>query len=198
MPDYYQKNFREYFDKTFHIDPSPFLTPVVQRLSPGDTILDVGCGSGRDLLWLKNRGFSAIGFEGSPGLAELARENIGCPVIEGNFEHYDFSPLSVDSILLSGSLVHIPHCELQKVIGNIFAALNPGGISFLSLKEGCGTKTDAEGRLFYLWEDEDLQRIFASLHLDVLDFSRQVSVMGTGEVWLGYMVKSAEGFLQIR
>jgi len=31
----------------------------------------VGCGSGRDLLWLKNRGFKVIGFERPKGLAEL-------------------------------------------------------------------------------------------------------------------------------
>jgi len=34
---------------------------------------ELGCGSGRDLLWLKNRGFHVIGFERSPGLAELCR-----------------------------------------------------------------------------------------------------------------------------
>jgi len=38
----------------------------------------VGCGSGRDLLWMKKQDFDVIGFERSPGLAELARENAGC------------------------------------------------------------------------------------------------------------------------
>ncbi len=69
----------------------------------------MGCGSGRDLLWLKERGFKVMGFERSEGLAELARKNSGCEVIEGDFETFDFSPLSFDAVIASGSLVHVPH-----------------------------------------------------------------------------------------
>jgi SAM-dependent methyltransferase len=191
MQDFYNEHFKDYFDKTYHIDPSSFLTPVVQRLSPGDTILDVGCGSGRDLLWLKNRGFSAIGFEGSPGLADLARTHSGCSVIEGDFEQYDFSGLSVDAIILSGALVHVSHGNLPRVLENIFRALKPGGLAFVSLKEGTGMKTDSAGRVFYLWEEKGLRRLFDFLDLGVLDFSRKASVIGTGEIWLGYVLKTS-------
>ncbi|MGA9179151.1 MAG: methyltransferase domain-containing protein, partial [Desulfobacterales bacterium] len=81
MSDYYQKNYTAYHEKTFSIDPSSFLTPLAQRLPPEAFILDVGCGSGRDLLWMKKRGFEVIGFERSEGLAELARNNADCEVI---------------------------------------------------------------------------------------------------------------------
>ena len=86
MPDFYQENFKAYHQKTFSIDPSSFLEPLARRLPAEAFILDVGCGSGRDLLWMKKRGFDVIGFERSPGLAELARDNVGCEVIEGDFE----------------------------------------------------------------------------------------------------------------
>ena len=56
------------------MDPSSFLQPFASHLAEGSLILDVWCGSGRDLLWLKNRGFKVIGFERSKGLAELARD----------------------------------------------------------------------------------------------------------------------------
>jgi len=75
MPDFYQENYKSYHEKTFLIDPSSFLEPLARRLPPEAFILDVGCGSGRDLVWMKKRGFEVIGFERSPGLAELAREN---------------------------------------------------------------------------------------------------------------------------
>jgi SAM-dependent methyltransferase len=109
MFDYYQKNFKEYHKKTFNIDPSSFLLPLSEKLSPGTCILDIGCGSGRDLLWFRQRGFEVLGFERSHGLACLARKNVGCEVIEGNFRTYDFSRLSVDAIMLVGALVHLPH-----------------------------------------------------------------------------------------
>ena len=100
-----------YHEATFHIDPASFLRPLAVRLPPGALILDVGCGSGRDLRWLRHRGFRAIGLERSPGLASLARENGRCPVLEADFSVFDFSPLRVDAILLVGAFVHVPHGE---------------------------------------------------------------------------------------
>ena len=77
MVDFYQKNHKEYFESTVGIDPSTFLSPLADRLSPGAKILDIGCGSGRDLLWLKNLGFKVAGFERSSSLATLAQEHAG-------------------------------------------------------------------------------------------------------------------------
>ena len=88
--DFYQKKYKAYHEKTFSIDPSSFLEPLVKKLPAEAFILDVGCGSGRDLLWIKKQGFEGIGFERSLGLAQLARENVGCEVIDGDFETYDF------------------------------------------------------------------------------------------------------------
>ena len=189
MSDFYQQNYREYHKKTFRIDPSSILLPPARRLAPGSVILDAGCGSGRDLLWLKNRGFHVTGFERSPGLAELARENAGCEVIQGDFELYDFSGFSADAIVLTGALVHIPHRRFRKVFENITAGLKNRGYVLVSLKEGTGKKTGSDGRIFYLWQDGDLRELFADSGFAVLDFSRQGSVMGTGEVWLGYVLR---------
>lgn len=191
MSDYYIKHFREYFQKTVHADPSSFLIPLAQRLSPGDKILDVGCGSGRDLLWFKNMGFSPVGFERSSGLADLARKHSRCSVIEGDFEQYDFSTLSFDAVVFSGALVHVPFGSFSKVLEDILLALKPRGFCFLSLKEGTGIKTDSAGRAFYLWKDRSLRPVFDCLHLDVLGLSRQASIIGTGEIWLGYILQKA-------
>lgn len=191
MSDYYQRNFKKYHEKTFFIDPSNFLSPLVKRLAPGSGILDVGCGSGRDLLWLKKQGFKVKSFERSPGLVEIAKENTGCEVIEGDFELYDFSILSVDAIVLVGALVHIPHGKIKKILDRITQALCSHGRLFVSLKEGEGTNTDSYGRVFYLWQDKDLRALFTELGFRVLEFLRQISKIGTDEVWLGYVLEKA-------
>ena len=188
MQDYYQKNYQAYHEKTFSIDPSSFLKPLAQRLPAEAFILDVGCGSGRDLLWMKKRGFDVIGFEQSPGLAELARDNAGCEVIEGDFETYDFSSILVDAVMLVGALVHVPHERFSKVFGNITSAIPDDGSVLITLKEGSGDLTAPDGRTFYLWEDPKLRELFDSLGFKVCDFASAVSKTGSGDIWMSYVL----------
>lgn len=56
MPDFYIEHYKAYHEKTFSIDPTSFLEPLARRLPPEAFILDVGSGSGRDLLWMKKSG----------------------------------------------------------------------------------------------------------------------------------------------
>jgi len=188
MPDYYQKNYKAYHEKTFSIDPSSFLDPFAKRL-PGDAfVLDVGCGSGRDLLWMKKQGFEAIGFERSPSLAQLARENTGCEVIDGDFETYDFSLFLVDAIMLVGALVHVPYEGFSKVFENITAAISKHGIVLITLKEGDEVRTDPDGRTFYLWQDPKIRSVFDTLGFAVCDVSKSVSKTGSKDVWMSYVL----------
>ena len=188
MSDYYQKNYKAYHEKTFFIDPTSFLAPLAQRLSPEAFVLDVGCGSGRDLLWMKKQGFDVIGFERSPGLAELARDNAGCEVIEGDFETYDFSSIFVDGVVLVGALVHVPHERFSEVFKNITASISRRGNVLITLKEGQGDRIDADNRTFYLWEDPKAREMFDALGFKVCDFSSSVSKTGSGDVWLSYVL----------
>jgi len=189
MSDFYRENYKTYDQRTFTIDPSPFLGPFRQALPSGASILDIGCASGRDLVWFKKKGFAVTGFEKSPGLANLARKNAQCDVIEGDFETFDFSILSFDAILSAGAFVHVPHARLPEVIKSISRALRKNGYFYISLKEGEGTKTDDTGRTFYLWQDSDLRGIFERLGFAVLNYQTSESVMNSKDVWLGYVLR---------
>lgn len=188
MMDYYQQHSQAYHIRTFSIDPASFLNPLVKHLTPGAMILDVGCGSGRDLKWLEDRGFRVTGFERSPGLAALARENVGCTVIEGDFENYDFSLHQADALLLCGALVHIPHERFGAVFKNILKALNQGGRLLISLKEGSGANVNGEGRTFYYWQRAELEAIFVNRGLKVLEFNTNVSRINQRDTWLSYVL----------
>jgi len=188
MSNYYQKNYKAYHEKTFSIDPTSFLAPLAQRLPADAFVLDVGCGSGRDLLWMKKRGFDVIGFERSDGLAELARDNVGCEVIQGDFETYDFSSIFVDAIMLVGALVHVPHERFSEVFKNITASISRRGNVLITLKEGQGDRIDADNRIFYLWEDPKAREVFDTLGFKVCDFSTSVSKTGSGDFWMSYVL----------
>ena len=189
MSGYYQKNYKAYHEKTFSIDPSSFLEPLARRLPAEAFILDVGCGSGRDLLWMKKRGFEVIGFERSPGLAERARNNAACEVIEGDFEIYDFSSILVDAVMVVGALVHVPHERFSRVFENITSTISQNGSVLITLKEGSGDLTDSDGRIFYLWEDQKARELFDTMRFKVCDFSTSVSKTGSRDVWLSYVLE---------
>ena len=187
--DYYQKCFEEYHERTFHVNPESFLMPLVKKLKPGARILDIGCGSGRDLLWMKQRGFQVIGFERSPGLADLVRKNTGCEIIQGDFESYDFSQFQADALVLIGAMVHVPHEKLSDVLGKVLKAVRPDGHLLVSLKQGKGKKESPDGRIFYLWEDNELRRTFKKLKCRVSEYFVQVSSIGENDIWLGYVLE---------
>jgi SAM-dependent methyltransferase len=54
------QDFKKYCSETFSIDPTSFLGLLLKYLPAGASILDIGCGFGRDLLWFKNKGFGKI------------------------------------------------------------------------------------------------------------------------------------------
>ncbi|MBW1890459.1 MAG: class I SAM-dependent methyltransferase [Deltaproteobacteria bacterium] len=201
-PDFYQAHYRAYHDRTFPVDATPFLNPFQKRLPRGATVLDVGCGSGRDLLWLNQRGFAVVGLERSPGLADLARKHVGCKVIQADFENFDFSSLAVDAVMMSGSLVHVPHVRLPVVLARILRACHPGQGSdqalagsspkmpkhvYISLKEGRTTKKFADGRIFYLWKRQTVLSMLEQQGLTVLEVLQTVSPLRAEDVWLAFI-----------
>ena len=203
MSDYYQNHAAAYFERTKEADSSGFLGPLVRCLPAGARILDVGCGGGRDLAWLKSRGFEVCGFEGSAALAALASRHAACKVVEADFEAFDFRTLPVDAVILVGALVHLAPPRLPEVLERILGALGSwsvdGGWAYVSLKEGRGARRDPDGRRFYLWRDEDLRTVFKNLGLTVHHFAGSPSVLGTGEKWLGYVLRAdADRVLTLR
>lgn len=189
MTDYYHTHFSTYHEKTFYTDPEPFLAPFAKTIAKGCSILDVGCGSGRDLCWLKSREFKVSGFERSPGLAGLARKNAGCRVVEGDFETFAFSTFSVDAIICIGSLVHLPPPDLPMVIAHISAGLSsPESMLFITLKQGTGTTDDTLGRRFFLWQDRDIENLINKMKFKLCDITHTTSEIGTK--WLGVSVQN--------
>lgn len=190
--NYYTDHFQEYHNRTFMVDPSPFLSLLTRHLPGRATVLDVGCGSGRDLCWLSRRGYSVTGFERSPGLARLAGQNSGCHVIEGDFHNHDFSRITFDAIVLIGSLVHLQPHELPKILIKLKKGLNPDGLMLITLKEGYGRYTGRDGRVFTLWKPNDIETVFRRLDIKTVEFRRDISPICTDDIWLSYLTKSTK------
>ncbi len=191
MTDYYQDACERYFERTVGLDPSPILEPFAARLAKGAKVVDIGCGSGRDLLWLKQRGFLPFGMERAPDLAILAEKHSGCRVIVADLQGFDFSTLAVDAMLLTGSLFHLERTSLSPLLDNLIKGLNPGGLISISMKQGRGTRIDDEGRRFVLWQEEALRRVFEDAGFWVVEVRGASSLLETGETWINFYLNAA-------
>jgi SAM-dependent methyltransferase len=97
---------------------------------PPFTILDFGCGPGRDLKAFADRGHVAVGLEGAPELAAMARAHSGCEVWQQDFLKLDLPDQHFDGIFANASLFHVPAQELPRVLRDLHASLKPGGVFF--------------------------------------------------------------------
>ncbi|MBI4638609.1 MAG: class I SAM-dependent methyltransferase [Candidatus Rokubacteria bacterium] len=107
-------------------------------LEPGDRVFVVGCGTGRDLLVLLQRGHPADGIDLVPECTAIARRllakrGLGASVLTGAIETTEIGAL-YDAIILSWFCYgYIPESATRiAVLRKLRAALRPGGRILLS------------------------------------------------------------------
>jgi len=135
---FYDDHAEEFWRGTKDHDVSQNIDALLRHIEapPPFTILDLGCGPGRDLKDFTQRGHIAIGLEGSRRLAEMARAYSGCEVWEQDFLKLDLPDQKFDGIFANAALFHVPSAELPRVLTELRAALKPRGVLFSSNPRG--------------------------------------------------------------
>lgn len=99
-------------------------------------ILDIGCGPGRDLKTFCDLGHAPVGLDGCPSFVQMAREHAGVEVLHQDFLALDLTASRFDGVFANAVLFHVPTQELPRVLGELYAALKPGGVFFASNPRG--------------------------------------------------------------
>ena len=110
------------------------------------TLLDLGCGPGRDLKTFADLGHTTIGLEGLAQFAEMARAHSGCTVWQQNLLAMDLPAQHFDGVFANAVLFHVPARELPRVLRELHATLKPGGALFSSNPRGDGQEGWNGGR----------------------------------------------------
>jgi SAM-dependent methyltransferase len=113
---------------------------------PPFTILDFGCGPGRDLKVFTDLGHVAVGLEGSARFAAMAREYSGCEVWEQDFLALDLPSGRFDGVFANAALFHVPSLQLPRVLGELHATIKRGGVLFSSNPRGANEEGWHRGR----------------------------------------------------
>ena len=136
--EHYERRADDFWSGTRDHDVSQNIAELLRHIEgePPFRILDLGCGPGRDLKAFAALGHIAVGLEGAPRFAAMARANSGCEVWEQDFVKLDLPPARFDGIFANAALFHVPGQELPRVLSELRATLKPRGVLFSSNPRG--------------------------------------------------------------
>jgi ubiquinone/menaquinone biosynthesis C-methylase UbiE len=98
----------------------------VAGLKRGAHVADLGCGSGVFTALLRELGYKPVGLDISAKLIALGRNRYpDVEFLEGDAEHLPFPSSSLDGVLLSGLVHHLP--DPSRCAAEVFRVLKPGG-----------------------------------------------------------------------
>jgi len=135
---HYEHNAQGFFAGTIDHDVSQNVAALLGAIeAPAPfTLLDLGCGPGRDLKTFSALGHHAIGLDGAAEFVEMARAYSGCEVWHQDFLHLALPPEKFDGVFANASLFHVPSAALPGVLAALHDTLKPGGVLFSSNPRG--------------------------------------------------------------
>ena len=158
---YYEDKAEEYLARTSQLDMESLYKPFLELIPAGGTILDAGCGPGRDVLAFLKQGFRVTAFDASEKMVEIASTQTGVAALQMRFQELKYKQ-KFDGIWACASLLHVPFCELEDVLTRFRRALKTRGICFMSFKQGNGERFE-DGRRFIDFTEATLQQKLADI-----------------------------------
>ena len=178
--NYYNANAQEFVQGTvdvdFHITQDRFLA----QLKEGASILDFGCGSGRDTKYFLERGYAVEATDGSAELCKLASEYTGIKVKQMLFSELE-AVEKYDGIWACASILHLAWADLVAVMQKMVRAVKGEGVIYTSFKYGQFTG-ERNGRFFTDLDEKGLARLL-----------KEVGGLEVKELWITGGVRPGRG-----
>jgi 2-polyprenyl-3-methyl-5-hydroxy-6-metoxy-1,4-benzoquinol methylase len=185
---------------------SPLASSFARVFPPGGRILDIGCGSGRDLAELHRQGYQAFGVDATPEFVGLAQKTH--PVLTGKIAYGTLPELGIpfdgefDGVLCSAVLLHIDTADLLNAALAIKSCLKVNGRLLISLPthraDADEQERDANGRLFKTYSPGYLRLIFERLGFTLIDqWENSDSMNRDGIAWITIDFRNDTGVLPV-
>ncbi|MDE3200048.1 MAG: class I SAM-dependent methyltransferase [Acidobacteriota bacterium] len=147
-------------DQFGQIDIYLFDQLLKARITPGETVVDAGCGSGRNLVYLLREGYNVYAADTNPDEVEAVRAmaaKLAPSLPASNFrvepvEAMTFPDACADMVICN-TVLHFAHddAHFEAMLRGCFRHLKPGGIFFSRLGSTIGMEDQiqhVEGRRY--------------------------------------------------
>ena len=180
----------------FFIEPHEDLPAIAELLKSrqANTVLDLGCGSGRHTVYLAKSGFSVFGLDSSPEGIEmtgrwLAKEGLEADLrVRRMTETLPYEDAFFDSVVSIQVIHHARVAVTRGIVGEIGRVLKRGGFVFVTVPELKNPKItfreiepgtfvpldgDEKGLPHHYYTPDELRELFsdfeiADIHLDTV------------------------------
>ncbi|MBE5910150.1 class I SAM-dependent methyltransferase [Pseudobutyrivibrio sp.] len=187
---YYDDKAKEFCENTINADVSPQRDRFLGYLPKDASILDFGCGSGRDTKAFSDLGYEVEAIDGSLELCKVASEYTGIKVKNMLFQELDDVD-RFDGIWACSSILHLSKVELKPVLKKMVVALKKGGVIYTSFKYS-DFEGERNGRYFSDFTEESFKEYIADCpEITIIDSWITSDVRpGRGEEkWLNLIMK---------
>lgn len=168
--DHYNRNAKDFLEGTQDHDVSQNINALLQHIEgvAPFTILDFGCGPGRDLKAFAEFGHIAIGLEGAACFVEMARAHGNGEVWQQDFLKLDLPDQQFDGVFANAALFHVPSQELPRVLRELRATLKPRGVLFCSNPHGHNEEGWNRGRYGAFYDLQTWRRYLSAADFEEL------------------------------
>jgi SAM-dependent methyltransferase len=185
--EHYNQRAEDFWEGTRDHDVSQNIEALLRAIEgdPPFAILDFGCGPGRDLKEFAELGHIAVGLEGAPRLAAMARAHGGGEVWQQDFLKPDLPERCFDGLFANAALFHVPSQALPRVLLQLRAALKPRGVLFASNPHGHNEEGWNRGRYGVYHDLENWRRYMSAAgFVELTHYYRPAGLPRTQQPWL--------------
>jgi len=129
-------------------------------LPPKATILDLGCGPGRDIAHFRKMGYQTYGADLSVGMLAEAKQRIGNDrLLNCDMSHLSIGNERFDGVWLCAALLHLSKAQAVIALKEIGRIIKKRGVLFVAVQSGKGERwAEHFGRRYFsYYQAEELE-----------------------------------------
>lgn len=184
---------KHYQQENLFGEPYPEFVAFMRDWTPQGRVLDVGCGQGRDALFLAELGYKVTGIDASRlGIQQLQtaakQHDLSLEGIVADFYSYEFSQ-SYDVIVLD-SILHFQKKDLTKeldLLQRLTTQLNPNGLICLFVHKSA--KKERQLKTFFA-EHHPNWPVLVARHIDYTYKEPETGFQSTSQFFMFFVQKN--------
>ena len=197
--DAYERSAKECvarWSKRRHRRP-PLLVKWLKCLPVGASLLDLGCGGGRDADDLARRGYRVVGVDRTSALLLAGRRRYRVlPLVLADLRDLPFQSMSFDGLWAAASLMHLPKPDARRILADLYKLVRSGGLFAATVTYGLKSRlvTDGwvPGRYFARWRKDELARAVHRAGWTILELKVVMNRERKGR-WINFIARRDAG-----